>query len=272
MDEKIRELAERMLALDPNLTEREAFARARLEVDNSVNIDNVTAMPNQFRKEVEEEARRLMLIDSNLSESDAIAKARGDLLGRNPFGEEVLGIDNNASVFSMDFLSGLQDTNDIVGDNIVNQEVIYTDENQRDGFISEKEGNPRRGSAYEGDVPENPQYQPSFLQMPFLYSGGTSPTYRAYQLGAFSGAEDMGGVQRGLGILGSAGALTLGLGREFMSGFANTRQTGRVIDDARSIQNRREYSDNPIHRDRNALGGKEFKLGGRVVSKPDKKR
>lgn len=272
MDEKIRELAWRMLALDPNLTEREAFARARLEIDKSANIDNVTAMPNQFREEVEEEARRLMLRDSTLSDADAIAEARGNLLGGEPYGREVLGIDMDSSVFSTDFLSGLNQAEDNVPDYIRNQEPTYIDENQRDGFLPEGGDNLRRGGTDEGVPPGRTQYQPSFLQLPFLYGGGTSSAYRAYQLGAFAGAENMGGVQRGLGILGSAGALTLGLGREFMSGFANTRQTGRVIDDARTLQNRRVYSDNPIYRDRNALGGMEFKLGGRVVSKPDKKR
>lgn len=271
MDEKIRELAERMLALDPNLTEREAFARARLEIDKSANIDNVTAMPNQFIKEVEEEARRLMLRDSTLSDADAIAEARGKLLGGEPYGREVLGVDMDSSVFSTDFLSGFQNTEDIVPDYIRNHEPTYIDENQRDGFrfdaeVGDEEEPPK-------DPPGRTRYEPSFMNLPFFYGGGTSSAYRAYQLGAFSGAENMGGVQRGLGILGSAGALTLGLGREFMSGFANTRQTGRVIDDARSIQNRRLYSDNPIDRDRNALGGMEFKkLGGRIVSKPDKKR
>lgn len=270
MDEKIRELAWRMLALDPNLTEREAFARARLEIDKSANIDNVTAIPNQFREEVEEEARRLMLRDSTLSDADAIAEARGNLLGGEPYGREVLGIDMDSSVFSTDFLSGLNQAEDVVPDYIRNQEPTYIDENQREGFRLDAEVGDKGGEPE--DPPGRTQYQPSFLQLPFLYGGGTSSAYRAYQLGAFAGAENMSGTQRGLGILGSAGALTLGLGREFMSGFANTRQTGRVIDEARTLQNRRVYSDNPIYRDRNALGGMEFKLGGRIVSKPDKKR
>ena len=269
MEEEIRELAYRFLALDPNLTEREAFSRARLEVDRGADIDNIVSTPERFRADIETEARRLMLVDSSLSEADAVSTARARMLSGGGYGQEV-EVNRGSSVFSEDFLNGLQQTGFKVPSEIVNQNPVMVDEMQRDGLTPPVV---ESGVGLETPPPSGTRYEPSFMNLPFFYGGGTSPTYRAYQLGSFAGSENIGGVERGLGILGSAGALTLGLGREFMSGFANTRRTERTLTDAQENQRRRTYTDNRIYGDRNVAGGVSVnKFGGRIVSKPDKRR